>query len=167
MIQVENERQIVLGVILGAQVFLFEWGIRARPRARIQNPANQIIVIVLLADSGKIGREISADHVRAFADRMAGFAAALFEQFFSVRGVSWGLLGKLRPGDRRLPDVGGDGLNFVILQAELRHFRRGTEIARVPDPVRNPFLVNLHPDFFQVRTDLLDFLQQVVRALVE
>ena len=28
--------------------------------------------------------------------------------------------------------------------------------------LRNPFLVNLHPDFFQVRTDLLDFAQQVV-----
>ncbi len=84
-----------------------------------------------------------------------------------MRGVARGLLGKFRPGDRGLPDVGGDRLNFVILQAELRHLRGGTEIARVADPVRNPFLVNLHPDFFQVRTDLLDFLQQVVRTLIE
>ncbi len=75
-----------------------------------------------------------------------------------MRGVASGLLGQFRSGNRRLPDVSRDGLNFVILQAELRHFCRGAEFVRMLQPVRNPFLVNLHPDFFQVRADFLDFL---------
>ena len=66
-----------------------------------------------------------------------------------------------------LPDERGDGLHFVRLQAELRHLGRRTELVGVLQPVRNPFLVDLHADFFQVRTDFLDFLQQVVGALVE
>ena len=53
-----------------------------------------------------------------------------------------------------------------VLQPELRHLRGRTEVVRVRQPVRNPFLVNLHADFFQVRTDFLDFLQQVVAAAV-
>ena len=67
----------------------------------------------------------------------------------------------------RLPDEGRDGLHFVRLQAELRHLGGGTEFVRMLQPVRNPFLVDLHPDFFQVRADFLDFLLQVEGLLIE
>ena len=35
------------------------------------------------------------------------------------------------------------------------------------DPVRNPFLAQFLARFFQVRTDLFNFLQQIVAALLE
>ncbi len=79
MIEVKDEREIMLGVILGAQVLLLRWTVGARSNTRIQDPANQIIVVVLLPYSGQVRGKISANHVRSFANRMAGFATALFE----------------------------------------------------------------------------------------
>src|SRR5258708_2197299 len=93
----------------------------------------------------------AADQIRAFANRMAGLAAARFKQFLAVRGVSRSLFRQRRPGDCGLPEVSRDRLNLVVLQAELRHFGGGTEFVRMLQPVRNPFLVNFHPDFLQIR----------------
>src|SRR6267154_2619059 len=79
MIEVKDKREIVLGVILGAQVLLLRWTVGARSNPWIQDPANQIIVVVLLPYSRQVRGKISANHVRAFANGMAGFATALFE----------------------------------------------------------------------------------------
>ena len=61
VIQVEHKRQIVLGVIVRAQVALLERAVRTRALARIVNPANEVIVIVLFADAAQIGGEGAAD----------------------------------------------------------------------------------------------------------
>ena len=85
MIEVKHKWQVVLGVIFRAQILLLERAVGTRARSRIQDPADQIIVVVLLADARKVRGEISADHIRAFADRVAGLAAARFKQRLSVR----------------------------------------------------------------------------------
>ncbi len=111
-------------------------------------PANQIIVIVLFPDAAEIGGESAAEHVGSFANRVACQAAARLQQLFAVRRVACGLLRELRAGDPGLPDERGDGLHFVGLQSELRHLGRWPELVRMLQPVRDPFLVNLHPHFF-------------------
>ena len=92
VVQIEDERQIVLGVIFRAQIALLERAVGAGALARIVNPANQVIVVVLFADAAQVGREGAAHHVRAFADRMAGQAAARFEEHLAVRRVAGSLL---------------------------------------------------------------------------
>src|SRR6202045_80602 len=98
---------------------------------------------------------------------MTGLAATRLEELLAMRGISRSLLGEGRSSDGGLPEVSRGGLNFVIRRTKLRHFGGGTEFGRFFQPVWNPFLVNLHPNFFQVRTDFLDFLEQVVGALFE
>src|SRR5207302_3073035 len=105
-----------------------EGAIRTRAFAGVVNPTNQVIVIGLLADASEIGRECSALQLIAFADGVAGETAARFEQFFSVSGVAEFVLGQgIR--ERRLPDESGDGFDLIVAEAEIRHFRGGTEIA--------------------------------------
>jgi len=116
MILVKHKREVVLRVILRAQVLLFIWTVGASSDARVQDPTNQIIVVVLLPHSRKVRREIAADQIRAFANRMAGLAAARFKQFLAVRGVSRSLFHQRRPGDGGLPEVSRDRLNLVVLQ---------------------------------------------------
>jgi hypothetical protein len=65
-----------------------------RPLPGVVNPAHQIIVICFLAHARQIGGERPTLHLVAFADGVAGQTSSLFKQFFSVRGVSWLLLGQ-------------------------------------------------------------------------
>ncbi len=76
----------------------------------------------------------------SFADGMAGEAAARFEKLFSVSSVAGLALGQ-GIGKRRLPDVGRDGLDLFVVQAEIRHFCRGAEVAGLLEPNRNPIFV--------------------------
>ena len=101
MIEVKHERQIVLGVIFRTQVALFERAVRARALARIVNPAYEVIVIVFFADAAQVRGKGAADHVRAFADGVAGQAAARFKQNLAVRGVAGRLLVEGRAGQAR------------------------------------------------------------------
>ena len=55
----------------------------------------------------------------------------------------------------------------MIGQPEIRHLGGGTEIRRLLQPHRNPILVQLQPDIFQVRPDLLLVLHQAVRLVIE
>ena len=47
---------------------------------------------------------------------------------------------------------------------ELRHLRAWPECLRIFQPKRDPFLPQLQPDVFQVRSNLLLILQQVARS---
>ena len=66
----------LLGVILGANVFLFVGAVGAGALAGVVNPADEVIVIGFLADAGQIRGERAALHLIAFADRVAGQASA-------------------------------------------------------------------------------------------
>ena len=79
-----------------------------------------------------------------------------------MHGVAGSLLGQGRTGERGLPDERSDGLDFIGLQAELRHLGGGPPLMRVLQPVGNPLFVDLHAHFFEVRADFFDFLEQVV-----
>ena len=55
----------------------------------------------------------------------------------------------------------------MIGQAEVRHLGGRTEIGRLLQPDRNPILVQLEPDIFQIRADLLHVLHQAVGLKIE
>ena len=167
VIEIENVREIVFGVIFRAEIFFLVGAVGARALAGIVDPADEIIVIFFFADAAQVCGERAADGVGAFADGVAGEAAALVEQFLAVGCISGGLFFERWTRKRILPDEGGDGLDFVLRHAELRHFRGGAKFGGVADPVRDPFLVKFLARFFQVRADFLDFLQQIVAALLE
>ena len=131
------------------------------------HPAHQVIVIFFFADAAEIGREGAADGVCAFADGVAGEAAARFEENLSVVGVSGRLLLERRTGERILPDESGDGVDLVVGEFELRHFGGRPEFSGVPDPVRNPFLAEFLAGFFQIGADLFNFLQEIVAVNFE
>ena len=61
------------------------------------NPANKIIVVRFFPDPREIRRERAALHLIALADGVASQAAAGFEQFLAMRGVS-GLVFRKRIG---------------------------------------------------------------------
>src|SRR5438552_359462 len=166
VLEVENVGQAFLFVILGTDVLLFEGAIGARALARVVDPTNQVIVIGLLADATEIGRESSALQLIAFADGVAGEAAARFEQFFSVRGVARLVLGQVIL-ERGLPTEGGDGLDLVVVQTEIRHFRGGTEIARLLEPHGNPILVELEADVLEIWSDLFHVLEETLGGTIE
>ena len=69
--EVKDVCQALLGVILGAYVFLLVRAVRARSLARIVNPAYQVIVVGLLADAREVRCERAALHLIAFANGMA------------------------------------------------------------------------------------------------
>ena len=84
-----------------------------------------------------------------------------------MRSVARRLFFERRPWKPRLPDKRRDRLHFVGLQPELRHLRGGTEFMGMLQPVGDPLFVDLHPHFFEVRTNFFGFLQQTMRALIE
>ncbi len=166
VLQVEDIGQPLLRIIFGANVFLFVRTIRTGALARVMHPAHEIVVVGFLTDPGKIGGECSALHLVAFANRMAGQTAARLEELLAVRGVARFVLG-LRIGQRRLPQIGGDGFDLVIIKAEVRHPGSGPEVGRFLQPDRNPVLVQLESDILQIRSDLFDVLQEAFRLPVE
>ena len=131
------------------------------------HPAHQVIVIVFFADAAEVRCKRAAHDAGAFANGMAAEAAARFQEFLAMHGVTWSLLRQGRPGERGLPDECGDRLHFLGLQAELRHLSRRTPLVGMLEPVRDPLFVDLHAHFFKVGADFLDLLEQVVRFLLE
>src|ERR1700739_402097 len=101
MLEIEDERHAVLGVVFGAAVPLFEGAIRARAFSWVVHPANEVIVIVFFADAAEIRGKRAAHDVRAFTNGMAAEAAARFEKLLAVHGVAHRLLGTCRAGERR------------------------------------------------------------------
>src|SRR5260221_13577859 len=125
MIEVKDKREIMLGVILRAQVLLLRRTVRPRSNPWIQNPANQIIVVVLLPYSRQVRGKISANHVRSFANRMAGFATALFEYSFAPAALPWAWLGNFGPRISLFRDETRDPLISSFLQADFGLFLGG------------------------------------------
>src|SRR5580698_2406454 len=101
MLKIENVWQSFLGVIFRTDIFLFIHTVGSSPFPCVVHPADQIVVVILLADAREIRCETSALHLIAFADGVAGETAACFEQFFSVRSAAW-LVFRQRIGQRGL-----------------------------------------------------------------
>ena len=166
VVQIENVRQTLLRVVFRTDVLLLVRTVGTGALARVVHPAHQIVVVVFLADAREIGGEGSALHLVAFADGVAREAAARFEQFLAMRRVAWLVLGQ-RIGQRRLPQVGGDGFDLLVVQAEIRHLGGGAEIAGLLQPDGNPVLVQLQANILEIWTDLLHVLQQALGGAVE
>ena len=83
------------------------------------NPAHQIIVIVFFADAAQVRGKVAAHHVRTFADANGrpGSRARCSSSLPCAASPGCCFGGKFRPVNCRLPDEGGDGLDFVRLQA--------------------------------------------------
>src|SRR5271156_4094515 len=146
-------------VIFRAEIFFLVRAIRTGALARIVDPADQVIVIFFFADAAEVRGERAADGTRAFSDSVTGEAAAFIEQVLAVRGISWRLFFERWAGKRILPDEGGDGLDFVLRHAELRHFCSGTKFGGVADPVGDPLFAQFLARFFQVRADFFDLFE--------
>src|SRR6267154_5506145 len=140
VIEVELKREALLFGILGTDVLFFVRARGARAFARVVDPTHEVVVAVFFTDASEICSKSSALDLIAFADGMAGEAAARFEKLFSVSSVAGLVLGQWI-GERRLPNVGGDGLNLIVFEAEIRHLGSGAEVARFLGPNRNPVLV--------------------------
>ncbi len=94
VVQVKDVGQALLFVILGADVLLFIRAVRTCALTRVVDPAHEVVVAVLLTHTREIGGKSSALQLVAFADGVAGEAAARFEQLFSVSGVARFVLGQ-------------------------------------------------------------------------
>ena len=81
-------------------------------------------------------------------------------------GIAGLLLGQ-RIGKSGLPDICGNRLDLIVSQAEVRHFCGRPEVCWLLEPDGNPILVELEPDVFQIRPDLLHVLHQTVSLKVE
>src|SRR5580658_47375 len=79
VVEVELVGKALLGVIFGANVFLFVRTVGASALACVVNPAHQIIVISFLADAGQIRGEGAALRLIAFSNGVAGQASAGLE----------------------------------------------------------------------------------------
>ncbi len=79
VVQIEDIRQTLFLVIVGADVFLFVGAVGASALAGVVHPAHEVVVIVLFADAGEICRESAALHLVAFTDGMTGETPTRFE----------------------------------------------------------------------------------------
>src|ERR1700687_2093739 len=147
VVQIENISQALLLVILRADILLLVWTVWASTLAGVVDPADQVIVIVLFAYACEIGGEGSPLYLVAFTDGMTGEASTRFEQFFAMRGAA-GLMLRQRIGERRLPQVSGDGFDLIIVEAEIGHLGGSAEAAGLLQPNGNPVLVQLQANVF-------------------
>ena len=166
VIEIEDERHPFLFVVLGADVFFLVRTIGARAFASIVDPANQIIIIRFFADACEICRKRAALDLIAFADGMAGEAAARFEQFLAMSGVAGFVLGR-GIGKAGLPDECGNGPNLFVGQAKVGHLGGGAEVRGLLQPNGNPVLVQLQTHILEVGPDFLHVLQQAFGGAVE
>ena len=77
--QIENIGKLLLRVVFGADVFLLVRAIGTRTLARVMNPADEVIVVGLLAYAREVRGKSSALLVVAFADGVARETAASLE----------------------------------------------------------------------------------------
>ena len=68
VLQIKQIWQVMLRVILRPDVFLLIRAIRPRALPGIVNPAHQIIVVGLLADTREVRRECATFHLAAFSN---------------------------------------------------------------------------------------------------
>ena len=90
--KVEGVGKPLLGVVLGADIFFLVWTIRASTLAGVVNPADEVILVRLLAFASQIRGESSPFHLIAFTDGVAGEAPASLQQLLAVIGVAGVLL---------------------------------------------------------------------------
>ena len=114
VVEIENEWQAALGVVLRPQVALLVWAVGTRALAGVVHPAHKILVLVFLADAGKVRGKFRADRVRSFAHRVAPQAPARLEKLLAVSGIARRLGGQGWPRERRLPDERRNGLGFIL-----------------------------------------------------
>ena len=79
VVQIKNVGQALLLIVFGTDVLFLEGAVRAGALARVMDPAHEVVVIALFADAREVCGERSTLHLVAFADGMAGEAAARFE----------------------------------------------------------------------------------------
>src|SRR5260370_31978730 len=97
---------------------------------------------------------------------MAGEASTRFEQFFPLRSAA-GLVVGQRIGERRLPNVGGNGFDLIVAEAEIGHLGGGAEGAGLLEPDGNPVAVELEANVLEIGADLLHVLQEAFGGAVE
>src|SRR5687768_15493708 len=108
-LSIEREGFAMLRKVVRGQVALLFRAIRRPTFARVVNPAHDIVIVRLFADTGKIRGKNAPHRAVTLADRMATETATRFEQFFPLCLVtlrlSWDLAVKAV-----LPQIGCDGL---------------------------------------------------------
>src|SRR3989338_2121198 len=166
VVGVEDEREPAPGVVVGSEVAFLLGAVGAGALARIVNPAHQEVVVRLLAHAAQVGGEGAADGVLAFAERVAGQAAAGLKKLLAARGGAAGLGRQAGPG-ACLPEVGGEGAQLVVLQTEARHLGRRAPLVGVLEPHGNPVAAELDADLFQVGPGALLFLHQAGHTHLE
>ena len=83
-----------------------------------------------------------------------------------MRHAAWFVLGQ-GIGECRLPQVGRDGVDLVVVQAEIRHLCGGAEVAGLLQPHRNPIGIQLEPDVLEIGANLFHVLQETLGGAVE
>src|SRR5688572_20359380 len=82
-LSIEREGFAMLREVVRSQVALLCRTIRRPAFARVVNPAHDIVIVRLFADTRKIRGEHAPHRVVTLADRMATETAARFEQFLT------------------------------------------------------------------------------------
>src|SRR5260370_41630692 len=88
VVEIENIRQALFLVILGADILLLVRAVRARTLASVVDPADEVGVFIFFADAGEIGGEGSALHLAAFTDGMAGEPSTRLRQLCPLRSAA-------------------------------------------------------------------------------
>src|SRR5687767_5271219 len=122
VLQVEHERQVVALVIFLGEVLFLKRAVGRSTLARIVDPADQVIVVRLLALAAQVSSESSALLLSALTHRVACHAAAGLERFLAFFRIAR-LLHRRLAFDPGLPDERGNCAHFVIVKAESRHLR--------------------------------------------
>ena len=166
MVQVKHEGQALLFVIFGTDVFFLIRAIGTSAFAGVVDPANQVIVIVLFADASEICGETGTLHLVALANGVTSKTSARFEKLFAVGGIAGLVLGQ-RIRQARLPDVGRYGLDLTIVEAEVRHFGRRAEVARLFQPHGDPIAVQLQAHVLEIGADLFNVLEEALAGAIK
>src|SRR6266849_9399132 len=69
--------------------------------------------------------------------------------------------------ERRLPNVCGDGLDLLLVEAKIRHLGGSAEGAGLLEPDGNPVAVELKANILEIGTDFLHVLQQALGGAIE
>src|SRR5262249_10024993 len=130
------------------------------------NPADKIVVVVLLADTGKVSCELRPLLLVTLADGVTSQTPSRFQQFLAMSGAA-GFVFRQSVAKSCLPDVSGNRADLLVVKPEVRHFCSGPEGARLFEPHGNPVLVQFQPNIFEVGADLFHVLQQALGSPIE
>src|SRR5687768_10593025 len=180
---VENKRQSFLRVVLRCQIasMLRMRAIGRDAIARVVDPAHDVVEVCFFADALEVRSKAAADLAVAVADRVTRETAAGFEQLFAMTSVAAWLRWQ-RVSKAVLPQVSGDSFDLIrrVFVAHVRaialvrgeapergHLGSRPKLLRVFQPDGNPLLAQLDANVFQIRTDLLLILHNVLRLQVQ